>query len=53
MNKLNISVCEDTDRGGKKWKLSDTPENYKWSSAKFYEIGDDDFGFLTNISSLL
>jgi putative transposase len=36
-----------------KWKLSDTPENYKWSSAKFYETGDDDFGFLTNISSLL
>jgi putative transposase len=35
-----------------KWKLCDIPEDYKWSSAKFYDIGVDDFGFLTNISDL-
>jgi putative transposase len=31
-----------------KWKLADRPENYYWSSAKFYETGKDDFGFLVN-----
>ena len=30
------------------WKLADSPENYKWSSAKFYETGIDEFGFLTH-----
>jgi putative transposase len=24
------------------------PEDYKWSSAKFYATGVDDFGFLTH-----
>ena len=31
-----------------RWNLADRPENYKWSSAKFYETGLDDFGFLTH-----
>ena len=29
-----------------KWKLSATPEQYKYSSALFYETGADEFGFL-------
>ena len=31
-----------------RWNLADRPENYYWSSAKFYETGIDDFGFLTH-----
>ncbi len=31
-----------------KWSLVDYPEKYKWSSAKFYESGEDEFGFLTH-----
>jgi putative transposase len=31
-----------------KWNLSDTPESYSYSSARFYEIGIDDFNFLTH-----
>lgn len=30
------------------WNLADRPENYKWSSASFYENGVDEFGFLTD-----
>lgn len=30
------------------WYLAATPEAYKYSSAKFYETGKDDFGFLTH-----
>jgi putative transposase len=31
------------------WQLADSPEAYKYSSAKFYEYGkDDDFGLLTH-----
>ena len=32
----------------KKWQLADYPENYYWSSARFYETGIDDFGILTH-----
>lgn len=32
----------------KNWHLADTPEEYYYSSAKFYENGIDNFGFLTN-----
>lgn len=32
-----------------KWMLSDSPVDYKYSSAKFYETGIDEFGFLTHI----
>lgn len=31
-----------------RWNLATSPENYFWSSAKFYETGQDDFGFLTH-----
>ena len=31
-----------------KWQLYTTPENYFYSSAKFYETGLDDFGVLTH-----
>jgi len=30
------------------WNLAAMPENYYWSSAKFYEEGIDDFKFLTH-----
>ncbi|MEQ9101699.1 MAG: transposase [Imperialibacter sp.] len=33
-----------------KWSLALTPEDYKWSSAKFYEEGIDEFGILTHYS---
>ena len=29
-----------------RWNLAKSPEDYLWSSAKFYETGQDDFGFL-------
>ncbi len=31
-----------------RWSLTNRPENYYWSSAKFYELGIDDFGFVTH-----
>ncbi len=31
-----------------KWKLSDYPENYEWSSANFYQTGIDKFDILTH-----
>lgn len=31
-----------------RWNLTDRPENYKWSSASFYEEGIDCFGFITH-----
>ncbi len=31
-----------------KWNLAERPEDYKWSSASFYETGVDPFGFLTH-----
>ncbi len=31
-----------------KWKLAVYPEEYKWSSAKFYYTGNDEFEFLTH-----
>lgn len=30
------------------WNLATSPEEYKWSSAKFYEEGIDEFDFLTD-----
>jgi putative transposase len=33
-----------------KWRLAEYPEDYKYSSAKFYETGIDDFGLLTHYS---
>jgi putative transposase len=31
-----------------RWSLVSTPEEYKWSSARFYETGEDEFRFLTH-----
>ncbi len=31
-----------------RWNLSDTPEDYYWSSASYYELEKDEFGFLTH-----
>ena len=31
-----------------KWKLALLPEDYKYSSARFYETGVNDFSFLTH-----
>ena len=31
-----------------KWQLAQYPEEYKYSSAKFYQTGIDDFGLLTH-----
>lgn len=31
-----------------RWNLADTPEDFQWSSAEFYERGVDRFGFLTH-----
>lgn len=32
----------------KNWNLATRPEDYRWSSAQFYEKGIDEFGFLTH-----
>jgi putative transposase len=31
-----------------RWNLAERPEEYHWSSAKFYDNGVDDFGFITH-----
>jgi putative transposase len=31
-----------------KWQLADLPENYRWSSARFYENGFDEFGIVSD-----
>ena len=31
-----------------KWSLVKLPEDYRWSSAKFYDSGEDEFGVLTH-----
>jgi hypothetical protein len=30
------------------WNLAKRPEDHYWSSASFYELGGNDFGFLTD-----
>ena len=30
------------------WQLAESPQDYKYSSARFYEEGKDEFGFLTH-----
>ncbi len=32
-----------------KWSLACRPEDYKWSSAKFYEEGEDEFNIVTHL----
>ena len=34
------------------WQLAELPEEYKYSSARFYEDGVDEFGFLTHHSEI-
>ncbi|HRH58855.1 MAG TPA: transposase [Chitinophagales bacterium] len=34
-----------------KWKLASLPEDYRWSSARFYQNGIDEFGILTHYIS--
>ena len=34
-----------------KWKLASLPEDYRWSSARFYQTGIDEFGILTHYIS--
>ena len=36
-----------------KWSLSQTPSEYRYSSARFYETEVDEFGFLSHISEVL
>jgi len=36
-----------------KWKLADQPQDYKYSSAGFYNTGKDEFGFLENYMDVL
>ncbi len=36
-----------------KWNLAQTPEDYYWSSAAFYESGIDNFGFMSHYSERL
>ena len=36
-----------------KWMLSNSPIDYPFSSASFYESEKDDFGFLTHIGTRL
>ena len=31
-----------------RWNLSELPEGYKYSSARFYQTGSDEWGFLTH-----
>ena len=31
-----------------KWQLANSPQDYYWSSARFYDTGIDDFGILTH-----
>ncbi len=45
LQKLNYIHCNPV---AEKWKLAITPEDYKWSSAKFYEFGIDEFGIITD-----
>jgi len=42
LNYIHQNPCEE------KWKLADVPENYYYCSAKFYDKGVDDFGFITS-----
>ena len=34
------------------WQLADEPAHYHYSSAKYYETGIDDFGFLNDITGI-
>lgn len=36
----------------KRWELADVPEAYRFSSARYYATGVDDFGFLKNLNDV-
>lgn len=36
-----------------RWNLADEPQDYKYSSAKYYYTGKDEFGFLENYMEVL
>lgn len=36
-----------------RWQLCENPEDYEWSSARFYETGIDNFGFLTDYRDII
>ncbi|UAY50626.1 hypothetical protein [Ferruginibacter albus] len=42
-------VRGDTNQGEGKWQLAKNDISYYYSSAKFYEDGIDEFGFLNNL----
>ncbi len=42
LNYIHLNPLQD------RWNLAERPEEYHWSSAKFYDNGVDDFGFITH-----
>ncbi|MGN7987080.1 transposase [Pedobacter sp. 22226] len=36
-----------------RWQLCENPEDYEWSSARFYETGIDNFEFLTDYRGII
>lgn len=43
LNYMHSNPCTD------KWQLTEEPKDYCFSSARFYETGKDDFGFITSL----
>ncbi len=53
-NKLEqkVDYIHDNPLQGQ-WQLCENPEDYEWSSARFYETGVDNFGFLTDYRDII
>lgn len=34
------------------WNLANHPIDYRFSSARFYELGEDEFGLITHVDEL-
>ena len=49
-NSLMLQKLNDINQNPLKPRLSNFPEKYKYSSAKFYETGVDGFGFIEHIN---
>ena len=45
--------CIHNNPNDESWKICKEPADYYYSSAKFYETGVDDFGFLKNIGEVI
>lgn len=43
--KQKLNYIHDNPVAGK-WQLAEWPEEYRWSSARFYQTGVDEFGFI-------